>query len=192
MSRPPPNGLTTAPPAQPLARAEKAVPREVHELWFALARTEWRSIVFVPADEGESAADVATALAGVGKQLHELPVTLFVMANPADYALALDIVKVASTTDEPEPPSAPAIDYGEAVKMVASTAVGQRARGASGKVIVAIQPVVSEPMGLAVTQAADLVVLCMTRGRTRLASARRTIELIGRDRIAGCFLDHSG
>jgi len=32
------------------------------------------------------------------------------------------------------------------------------------------------------------VVLCIERGRTRLADVRRTVELVGRDRIGGCFL----
>jgi len=31
------------------------------------------------------------------------------------------------------------------------------------------------------------VVLCIEKGRSRLASVRRTIELIGRDRIRGCI-----
>jgi hypothetical protein len=60
----------------------------------------------------------------------------------------------------------------------------------AGQVVVAIQPVVVEPLGVAIAQAADAVVLCVELGRTRLKAARRTIELIGRERIAGCFLVH--
>ena len=175
-----------------LARGEDAPSREFHELWFALARRDWRSAVLVPADEGESAAAAATSLAQVGKQLHDFPVTLFIMAHPGDYWPAVQIVNTAASTDESRSlasTSSP-LDYASAVQVVASAASTRKAGGRSsaGKVIVAIQPVVSEPLGLAVTQAADVVVLCVEMGRTRLASARRTIELVGRERIAGCFL----
>jgi len=129
----------------------------------------------------------------VGKQLHDFPVTLFIMANPADYWPAVQIVKTAASSD-PEPgvmqSETSSLDYASAVQVAAEAASMQQGCGGSsaGKVIVAIQPVVVEPLGLAVTQAADVVVLCVEVGRTRLASARRTIELVGRERIAGCFL----
>ncbi len=169
--------------------------REFQELWFALARRDWRSVVLVPADAGESAADAATSLAEVGKQLHELPVTLFIMANPLDYWPALQIVTTASTDEGLIAPPTPgnALDYPSAVQIVASAAsAGQSImRPATGKVIVAVQPVIAEPLGLAVTQAADAAILCVKMGRTHLASAHRTIELVGRERFAGCLLTRS-
>jgi hypothetical protein len=54
--------------------------------------------------------------------------------------------------------------------------------------VIAISSVITEPLGLGATAAADAVIVCIERGRTRLADARRTIELVGRDRIAGCYL----
>jgi len=171
--------------------------REFQELWFALARRDWRSVVLVPADAGESAAAAATSLAEVGKQLHELPVTLFIMANPLDYWPALQIVTTAASMQEGREERSGALTdpvnslgYASAVQMVASAASTGRGstRPAIGKVIIAIQPVVAEPLGLAVTQAADVAILCIEMGRTHLAAARRTIELVGRERIAGCLL----
>jgi hypothetical protein len=53
---------------------------------------------------------------------------------------------------------------------------------------VALQPVVEEPLGVAIAHAADAVVLCMQMRKSRVASTRRTIELIGQDRIAGAIL----
>ncbi len=177
----------------PAAGRRSALPgREFQELWFELARRDWRSVVLVPADAGESAAAAATSLAEVGKQLHELPVTLFIMANPLDYWPALQIVTTAASTDEgiSARPATNSLDYASAVQIVASAAsTGQAiARPATGKVIIAVQPVVVEPLGLAVTQAADAAIVCVEMGRTHLASARRTIELVGRERIAGCLL----
>lgn len=180
-----------------LARLEDSPPgREFHELWFALARKEWRSVVLVPADAGESAASAATGLAQVGKQLHDYPVTLFIMANPADYWPAVQIVKTAASTDDAAgvmEAARPSLDYASAVQVAAAAANMHNGGGqpSAGKVIVAIQPVVSEPLGLAVTQAADVVVLCVETGRTSLTAARRTIDLVGRERIAGCFLIRS-
>jgi hypothetical protein len=125
--------------------------------------------------------------------LHEFPVTLFVMANPLDYWPALQIVTTAVSMQEgSDARTTPAnsLGYASAVQVVASAASTGRGstRPATGKVIIAVQPVVVEPLGLAVTQAADTSILCIEMGRTHLASARRTIELVGRERIAGCLL----
>jgi hypothetical protein len=141
--------------------------REVQEIWFGLSRMRWNSLALVPADEGGSAAGIATSLAEVGRRLRDGPVTFFIMADPIDYTSA-----------------------GRFIAAVAPAATGESELNPSptGKVIFAIQPVVVEPLGLAVTDAADAVVLCIEMGRSRIASVRRSMELIGRDRIAGCVL----
>jgi hypothetical protein len=139
---------------------------EFQSLWFTLVRTPWRSLVVVPADEGGSAVAIATALADVGRRLRSAPVTFLVMAGPIDYASA-----------------------GRIVASVAEPHGGRSDPGAHvGRLIVAIPPVVAEPLGIAVTDAADAVLICIEKGRTRMPSARRTIDMIGRDRIIGCVL----
>jgi hypothetical protein len=183
-----------------VARRLELPGREFQEFWFRLARKDWRSVVLVPADAGESAANAARSLADVGKQLHDLPVTLFIMANQLDYWPAVQIVTTAASTDDGSgaPPAASdSLDYASAltVASAASTELSSRPpppeRPPAGKVIVAVHPVVVEPLGLAVTQAADAIVICVEMGHTRLASARRTIELVGRARIAGCLIINS-
>lgn len=77
-------------------------------------------------------------------------------------------------------PAEPSGSWGDAGPVVSSGA----------RLIIAIPPVVTQPLGLATAQAADLVVLCVDLGTTRLADARRTLELVGRERLAGCFLIH--
>jgi len=154
---------------EPAVLAQREVsPRGLlyQSLWFRLARMPWRSLVVVPGDEGGSAVAVATALADVGRRLRATPVTFLVMVGPIDYASAGKIV--ASVTRPPEGV--------------------QETSAPHGRVIVAIPPVVSEPLGIAVTDAADAVVLCVEKGRTRTPSARRTIDMIGRERIVGCVL----
>ena len=154
---------------RPVALAVRGVASreiEFQSLWFTLARLPWRSLVVVPGDEHGSSASVATALADVGRRLKSGPVTFLVMAGPLDYASAGRIV--ASVAGPPPESSGTAPAY--------------------GRVIVAIPPVVNEPLGIAVTDAADAVVLCIEKGKTRTPAARRTIEMIGRDRIVGCIL----
>lgn len=138
--------------------------REFQELWFSLARRRWTSLVLVPAGEGESTLNVARSLADVGRWLRQHSITVFLMSDPMDYASANQIV----------------------ADPLSSTGSGD-GKG-DDKVIVSVQPVIQQPLGLAVTYAADLVVLCIEMGRTRVADVRRTIELIGRERIAGCFV----
>lgn len=141
--------------------------REIQELWFGLARIRWNNLVLVPADEGESAAALATSLADVGRRLRSSPVSFLILADPIDYASAGKIIATVAAAGKGD--SGPSVEP-------------------ASKVITAIQPVVAEPLGLAITAAADAVVVCIQVGRTRLAAVRRTIELIGRERIAGALL----
>jgi hypothetical protein len=54
------------------------------------------------------------------------------------------------------------------------------------EVVVALPPVSSAPLGLAVAQAVDAVVLCFELGRTTIEAAQETMDLVGRERIMGC------
>lgn len=64
---------------------------------------------------------------------------------------------------------------------------GMLASAARGRVIVALDPLVSNPAGLPVALAADAALLCVILGQTEIASARRTVEMIGLDRFIGCI-----
>jgi hypothetical protein len=135
-------------------------------LWFVLARRNWRSLALVPADENQSAAGVATALVDVGRRLRRTPVTFLVMAGFMDYASAGQFLAAVVGKDD----------------------AAQGAAGSDSRVIVAVPPVLTEPLALAVTEAVDAVALYVNKGQTRRKAAQQTIELIGRDRIVGCVL----
>lgn len=176
--------------------------KDIADLWFSLSRVSWSSLVLVPADEGSSASEVATALAEFGGRLRDAPVTAIV-ADSMDFESARILSDLQQRVAYPPPPR-------ERVTVEAEVVVGEPAAGGDpapptesraiertgheatplnpGAVVVAIQPVVVEPLGVAIAQAASAVVLCVELGKTRLASARRTIELIGADRIVGAFL----
>lgn len=55
-----------------------------------------------------------------------------------------------------------------------------------GRVLVTVSPVAESAAGLAVAQEADAVVLCVQMGEAQLASARRTLALLGGARVLGC------
>ncbi len=147
-------------PSGNAARGVAPPDRQSQELWFAFARRKFASVVLVPADEGGSAERIATSLAEVGTWLRDGAASAIV-GQALDHESARRIATIVGLT---------------------------RQSGSPVELIVAIQPVVVEPLGLTVTQAADAVVLCIELKRTRLAAARRTIELIGRERIAGCLI----
>jgi len=58
----------------------------------------------------------------------------------------------------------------------------------TGRMVISLPSVIEEPLGLAIAQSSSVVVVTIELGRTRIADAQRTIELIGRARIAGCVL----
>jgi hypothetical protein len=151
------------------ARHVGSANHDFQELWFTLARRNWRSLVLVPGDEGESVAAIAASLVNVGRRLRRGPVTFFIIADPIDYESAARIMAALQ-----------AKQHGASELVTTST----------GQVIATIQPVIAEPLGLAITEAADLAIVCAEVGRTRLAAAHRTIDLIGRERIAGCLVVH--
>lgn len=190
------------------AGVEGVAMRDVQEFWFTLARFRWSSLVLVPADEGISAAPLANALADVGCRLRDSPVTAIV-ADSMDYesariladlqlrvqvdrrtAEAVQVVDpIVTPPSSSDPGSGGAASDGEAPAAAEAGGARETALMApAGQVVVAIQPVVVEPLGVAIAQAADAVILCLELGKTRIDAARRTMELIGPDRIAGAFL----
>jgi hypothetical protein len=188
-------------PAGELPDSEGRHAKAYQQLWFALARSDWSSLVLVPADPEGSTDEVARSLAEVGKRLSDGPVTA-VMAGSLEYGTAAALADLPRFVDHKHllPTSswttvdvnatladAPRADVAD--EAPAAGANGQAlAISSEARLIISIPAVVSQPLGLATTQTADLTVLCVEVGRTRLADARRTMDLIGRERIAGCFL----
>ena len=139
--------------------------REYQELWLALARKSWRSLALV-AEREESASEITNALAEVARMLDER-VSFFAPIDVPDYVSVAGILSAANanvTADIPRPVKPPARN------------------------IATLPPVATNPLALKVAAAADIVVICVEIGKTRFSAVRRTLELIGRDRVAGCVL----
>jgi hypothetical protein len=135
-----------------------------HEnLWFALARKRVRTVALVPVDVGLPVTRLAESLAEIGKRLGDHAITA-ITSERCDY----DFVA-------------------RAAGIIASTAKEGNVRpGASPlEIIVVVPPVTTEPLGLAAVQAAEAAVLCCELGRTSIEAARRTADLIGRERVLG-------
>lgn len=194
MAEPAANGA-----AKPGTDTPRSNVRQFQELWFSLARREWRSLVFVPADPSFSTEALARSLADVGNRVSELPVTA-ITVSALEYGTALALAELQQRVDRepsPEERRAPLIDVTSRVVDTPperSDAPGARpriealARAPAARLVIAIPAVIAEPLGLAAAHEADGVLVAIEIGRTRIADVRRTIELIGRDRIAGAFL----
>jgi hypothetical protein len=187
-------------PSEAVLRVALPAERRFQELWLSLARFRWSSLVLLPADPVGSAAAIARGLADVGSRLSDVPVSA-VTVDGLEYTSALAIRDLQRRVLGEQQCGAP--DRRVVVHVTAtpvedepSDAAGPRAYGGEpivpapepGQIVVAIPAVLSVPLGLAVVAEASAVVLCIERGRTQLADVRRTVELVGRDRIGGCFL----
>lgn len=151
------------PNGQEVLKPVEAPSKETQQIWFMLAKSRWKSLALIPADEGGSTAALAASLAEVGRQLREGAVT----------ALQL-----------------PRLDYITASGIADAIAAAGRGEGVPEnlQVIIALPPVLDDPLGVAIAHASDAAVLCVEMGKSRLKSARKTIELVGRERFVGSIL----
>jgi hypothetical protein len=129
------------------------------QLWLRLNRDrKLSSLVLVPAHPGGSAVPAARAIARAAR---------------IQGATGLQVIE------------AEGLRPGKAADIVRDM---NAALEASGTVVVAVDSVLANPVSLEVAVAAREVVLCVALGSTDLASARRTIDLVGRERFVGSIV----
>lgn len=163
--------------------------RQMQEIWLLLAKREWTSLVVLPAHASGSTKALACSLADIGTSLSDLPVSA-VTVDALETGSARALASLAQDVRGRQKLLWP----GEEVIEVAATPSTSPTRvegdllPSFGQLIIGVPSVVAEPVALAVAQAADAVVLGVELGTTKMRDLRRSIELIGRDRIAGCVL----
>jgi hypothetical protein len=136
----------------------------MQQLWFSIQRLPWSSLVLLPADPETSAHEVAKALQEVGR------------LTMGERLRMLDARGVQL------PATAPLI-----LDMSGASPLRPAGTEWSERVLVLVESVISRPSGIPVALAADAVVLCLTLGKTPVASARETLKLIGEQRFVGCI-----
>jgi hypothetical protein len=144
-------------------RADEKV-RAYQELWFSTLRLPWASLVLVPGDARVQVDELARGLVEVGNQ---------------QQGRKLEVLY-------------PNLEHLQASKDLAALLHAANARAAEGpQVVVALPPLSAQPAGVAAALAADAVLVCVEQGRTHLKEAKKTVEMIGRDKVSGCVLIES-
>ena len=141
-----------------------APPRSLQRLWFAIQRLEWSTLVVLPAGPEISAH-------AFGGPLHQVG------------ALAMgDRLRLIDATT---------VELRETAPLILDMASASPVRAAAPRnerVMVLLESVLSRPTGIPIALAADAAVLCVELGKTTLASARETIEIVGAQRFVGCVV----
>lgn len=163
-SGPPPNGEGTPEvveqqqqqPVQQQKPASAAPNSALLHLWAMLnQRGRWSSLVVVPSHESGSGLQVVQAIIEVASKQSSTPVH-FLDAEGLELGAAQHVV----------------------AEMLAYVEQGDR-------VVVLLDSVVANPVGLEVALAAERALLCVSLGTSDYTSARRTLDLIGKERFLG-------
>ena len=125
---PPHSSKTMADPAREDPRLASI---ELQQLWFQLQRRQWASLVVIPADPGSSGAGVATSLWKVGT----------LIGNPAPKVLNAERM-------------GPGV-IAELIRDLANAKEAVTAGLDQPRILVSIESVLSNPLGIGIAQAAD-------------------------------------
>ena len=128
---------------------------EMQQLWFACLRRPWSSLVVMPAHAEGSVLAVAQALAEIGAIYLNRPVKLF---------------------------DARGLTVAEAAKVILEISPRSEERKFT---VIPADSVLANHAGVPLCLAADAVLLVVDLANTEMASARRTIDLIGASRVIG-------
>ncbi|WP_329731544.1 hypothetical protein [Archangium sp.] len=144
-------------PAPQQQKSTSSVPSStLLHLWAMLnQRGRWSSLVVVPSHEGGSGMQVVQAILEVANKQSSTPVH-FLDAEGLEIGAAQHVV----------------------AEMMAYVEQGDR-------VVVLLDSVVANPVGLEVALAAERALLCVSLGTSDYTSARRTLDLIGKERFLG-------
>jgi hypothetical protein len=183
------------------------VPVPVQHSWYRLTSREFTSMALVPVDSGVRTAGLARCFGQLAAQ--EPYARVLVVdgslrgcwtpqdTRPAPPEEIWSFLAAASTTSE-EASALPFdfldfvnLDRSEALKALASAQKLLDAvmlKAAYRRCIFAVDDVLTQPEVTPLVRAVDLAVLCVARGRSSLEATRHTLELFGRDKIAGVVL----
>ncbi len=154
--------MMPAPRKVPVSDEAGSSQRGVQELWLATLQHSWRSLALIPAHPGGSVDKLAQALAELAQRYRGRPLNL-ILAHDLTLENMAPIVDLIERTHARIP---------------------ERRRGEQ-EIVVALDAVLENPFGVAVALAVDAIVLVAELGVTDHASARKSIEALGRERVIG-------
>lgn len=128
-------------------------------LWLATQKRAWRSLAVVGASEGAPTIEVANMLARLAWWYRREPSSV---ADFRDLSLRL-------------------------VEYQLGDVASQLERG-PGTVVIALRSIAENPTVVPVARTVDAAVLCIRLGVTKIASSRKTVEAIGRDKFLGTLV----
>lgn len=151
---------------------------QMQELWLVLSKRDWASLVVLPVDGDASTKGVACLLADAGSSLSDVPVSAITASElvPGSARALVTLAQQVGRRQDHEWTKDDVID----VSPIGADPLGQ--------LIISVPSLSLEPVALVVAHAADMVVLGIQLGKTKMKELNRTIELIGRERIGGCIL----
>lgn len=156
-------------PARTVAQLEQA--------WIQL-RGKWSWLAVVPGDRSLSVARVGRALCSVASRLSVNPIR-FLEARDVDLDVASRLINQLGIANHPGRP------WSSSGRPLLP---GDHPDAPIPRTIVATENPLANPLVLPVVFAADGVVLCVRRGKSRIAEVRQTIEAVGPDHILCCLL----
>jgi len=132
-------------------------------LWLATQRRPWRSLAVVGASQGVPTLEVANMLAKLSWWYRGQPASV---ADFRDLSLRL-------------------VDY-------QLRDVALQLERDPVTIVIALRSIFENPTVVPVASAVDSAVLCVNLGATAIASARKTVEAIGRDKFLGTIVVRGG
>jgi len=137
--------------------------QELLALWTVLTRTRpWRSLALCPVEKGSSALNTAKAITEAANQMRSTPVQILNAEGVEPREVEQRIRELRNL-----------VERNEIVMLV-------------------LDPVISNPAAIPLAAAADAAVLCVPLMRTGFAPARKTVELVGKDRFLGTITLKAG
>ncbi len=151
--------------------------QELDAVWIQLG-SDWSSVVIIPSEPDDPTAHIGRALSQVGARLSIYPVE-FIDASTVDLESSSRLIARLKTAAGAEEHGAPANR-----QQFASSSWAPPIK----RTIVALENPLANPLVVPIALASDGVVLCVRRGRDRIASVRDTIQAVGGHLILCCVL----
>ena len=151
-------------------------------LWLATRRRPWTTLVLIPIGDDISTPRIAALLAVVGQRHLGAPVTVSDATGVTLSDLEEELGAIAARAGS-APPAVVALS-----KLDRSRWVHEQRGVCAPPAIVALPRLQRSPAGLALAQAADAAILCVTLRRSAIAEAEQVLAEVGRERVIGSLV----